>query len=168
MGAHRDTRVDQGADARGDAHATLDLHHGGTGPPHHLRGGEDGLLVGGLVGAEGEVGDDEGVARTADDGGGDVDHLVEADLLCLVVPEDHVRGGVSDEQALHAAVGQGAGGGVVVGGEHGPLLAGGLLLAEIPDPDLAGGGEVTDGGCSCGVRHVTALCHYRRCSVNDL
>jgi hypothetical protein len=54
--------------------------------------GREGRLGRGLVGAEGEVGDDERAAGAADHRGGQRDELVQGDRDRRVVPEDHHPG----------------------------------------------------------------------------
>ena len=80
------------ADARGDAHAALELDYVRAGAAHYVGGGAYALFVAGLVGAEGQVDHDKRVACPAHDRGAEVDHLVDADLVGGLVAVDHVRG----------------------------------------------------------------------------
>src|SRR5699024_5798625 len=69
-----------------------------------------------------------------------------ADLLSLVVTEDHIGRGVADQEALHSGLGEGGGGGVVICGEHRPFLAAGLACLEVGDTNLLGGNHVPTRG----------------------
>lgn len=92
---------------------------------------------------KGQVDHNERVARPAHHCGAEVDHLVNADLVGGPVAVDDVRGRVSYQQALDVDLGERAGGGVVVGGEHRLLLTGRLLLRKVGDPDLFRGSKIT-------------------------
>ena len=93
----------------------------------------------GVIGAEGHVGDDEGVLGAAADGAGVVDHFVEGDGERVVVAEDDHAEGVADEEDVNAGLVGEARGRVVVGGEADDFLRCGIGLAieESGDGDFA-------------------------------
>ncbi len=87
----------------------------------------------GLVAAERQVGHHQRVRRTAHHAAHQRDQLVDRDRHGGVVAVHHVGGGVADQQYRDPGVVEHPRGGVVVGGEHGPLVALGSSTA-------AGGG----------------------------
>ena len=76
----------------------------------------------GVIGAEGHVGDDEGVFCAASNGAGVVDHLVERHGKGVVVAEDDHAERVADEQDVYASLVGQARSRVVVGGETDDFL----------------------------------------------
>ncbi len=84
-----------------------------------------------LVGAERQVGDDERATDRAGHRTRQRDELVDGDRQGGLVAVDVVRGGVADEQHRDAGLVEGGRGVHVVGGEHRPLLAALLHLAQV-------------------------------------
>ena len=85
---------------------------------------------GGVVAAEGHVGDDEGAADGAANGAGVVQHLVHGDGEGVVVAEDDHGERVADEEEVDAGFVDQARAGVVVGGERGDGFALALHFAK--------------------------------------
>jgi hypothetical protein len=131
----RDAGVDEGPDLPGVVGAALELDRGGPALLHEPHGGLEGLGGGDLVGAEGQVGDDQRARRAADHGLGQHQQLVDRDRDGRVVPEDVVGGGVADQEHRDAGLVEHAGRGEVVGGEHRPPLTRVLPLLEVVDAD---------------------------------
>ena len=93
----------------------------------------------GVIGAEGHVGDDEGVVGAAADGAGVVDHFVERDGESVVVAENDHAERVANEEDIDAGLIGKARSRVVVGGETDDFLRCGIGLAvkESGDGDFA-------------------------------
>ena len=98
-----------------------------------------------LVGAERQVGDDEGPAGAADHRRGQRDELVQGDRDRRVVTEDDHPGRVADQEHRDARLVEDVRGQRVVRGEHGPLLAAGLGLGQVADGYPAGGAAAVQG-----------------------
>ena len=120
--ARRDAVLYEGGDGGGAEGAAFDFYGVAAGFLEGASAVEEGLLGGGLVGHEGHVEDDEGVAGAADDGGGVADHVVEGDGEGVGMAEEGGADGVADEDEGDAGVVQDAGGAVVVGGEAGDFF----------------------------------------------
>ena len=90
----------------------------------------DSVVPGGVIAAEGHVGDEKGAGETAADGAGVMEHLVDGDGEGVGVAEDGHGEGVADEDEVDAGGVEQARGGVVVGGERGDGGAGEFALAE--------------------------------------
>ena len=79
----------------------------------------DRLLCGAVIGTEGHVADDQLIGSAPNHSTGVVEHLVHGHRECRPVPERGVAQAVADEQDRYPGLGEQAGGGVVVGGDHG-------------------------------------------------
>ncbi len=116
---------------------------------HHPHGRRQRLVRAGLVGAEREVGHDEGAPRAAGDRSDEGEELVDRHGHGRLVAEHVVRRAVADEQDRDAGLFEHGRGVLVVGGEHGEALAALLHLPQVVDPGAArwrrgpGGGRVT-------------------------
>jgi hypothetical protein len=95
---------------------------------HESGGSGQGLLRAGLVGAEGQIGDDHGVLGRARHGAAQRDEVVDRDRHGGLEAVDVIARGVADEQDRDAGLVEDLRGVHVVGGEHRPLLAVGLHL----------------------------------------
>lgn len=95
---------------------------------------------GGLVGAEGEIANEEGSGCAAGDGAAMEEHVVEGNREGGVVAVDDHSGGVADEEHVDAGRVDVGGGGVVVCGDDGDGIAAAVLLAEVGERDPATGG----------------------------
>ena len=122
VGEDGDAVLYEGGDGGGAEGAAFDFYGVAAGFLEGASAVEEGLLGGGLVGHEGHVEDDEGVAGAADDGGGVADHVVEGDGEGVGMAEEGGADGVADEDEGDAGVVQDAGGAVVVGGEAGDFF----------------------------------------------
>ena len=160
MGTDGHAGLDQAADERDDAFAALDLHAVGAALFDEAEGVAQALVIVGLVGPEGEVGEEEGRAQDAPDATGVVDHLVHRHGQGGVVALHGHAQGVADEDERDGLGAEGLnnrrGGGVVArdGGEAADAFEGANLLW----------GPSTH-GCPC-LRRGRAPCrsrHPRRC-----
>ena len=142
------------ARARCDARAAaLELDRVAAGLLDEPLGGRDRLLVGGLVGAERQVADEQRRRAAAADGRGEHQHLVGRDRHGRGVAEHGHRAGVADEHDVDAGLLGDLGRRVVVGGDHHDRLAEALLLGEPRERHRQRRVEaVRDGGAWCG-RH---------------
>ena len=122
---------DDGAGAR-DAHgaAALELDRVAAGLLDEAEGGLHRLLVGDLVGAEGQVADQERGAQPAAGGPRQHEHLVELDADGARIAEHGHGAGVADQDEVDAGRLGGAGAREVVGGDHDDRLAEALLLEQ--------------------------------------
>ncbi len=84
--------------------AAFDLYGFGAGFLDDADGVAKGFGDVGVIGAEGHVGDDEGVFGAAADGAGVVDHFVERDWEGVVVAEDDHAEGVADEEDVNTGL----------------------------------------------------------------
>ena len=91
---------------------------------HRLRPGGDEAaggfqrLLRRVVGVDRQIADDQRLRLGAGDGGHVVQHVVERDVGGVRKSEHHHAERIADEQHIHAAFVEQAGGGVVVGGQH--------------------------------------------------
>jgi hypothetical protein len=96
--------------------AAFDFDSFGAGFLDEADGVAEGFGDVGVIGAEGHVGDDEGVLCAAADSAGVVDHFVEGDGEGVVVAEDDHTEGITDEEDVNASLVGEARSRVVVGG----------------------------------------------------
>ena len=97
--------------------------------------GLDRLLVGRLVGAEGQVADQQRRAQAAADRGGEHQQLVDGHRHGVRVAEHVVGGAVADQDDVDAGGLDGLGARVVVGGDHDDRLAQRAHLGELGERD---------------------------------
>jgi hypothetical protein len=114
----------EAADEFGARGAAFDLDGLGAGLLDEAEGVAGGVAQGGVVGAVGHVGDEEGAAEAAGDGAGVVEHLVEGDGEGVFVAEDDHAERVADQDHVDAGLVDQARGGIVVCGERGDGMAG--------------------------------------------
>ena len=100
----RDPGVDDRPGALDAGAAALELDGVAAGLLDEALGGGDRLLVGGLVGAEGQVADQERRAQPAAHGAGEHEHLVERDRHRRRVAEHGHRAGVADQHDVDAGL----------------------------------------------------------------
>ncbi len=101
----------------------FELHRLGARLLEEAAGVADGLVHRDLVGHEGHVADHEGAAHGPGDGLRMMDHDVHRHGERAFVSQDHHRQGVAHEDQVDARLVHHGCGGVVVGGDHGDLLA---------------------------------------------
>ncbi len=130
-----DPGLDDGVDGVAHVLAALELDAVGAALLEEAAGVPDRLLDRDLVGEERHVAHDEAVLARADDGLRVVDHLVERHGQGRLVPEEHVRERVADEDDLDARVVHRPRLHEVVGRDHGEALLLALQVAESGDRD---------------------------------
>ena len=123
-------------DGLADLGAALHLDTVGVRLLHHADGRGEGLFGVALVGAEGEVDDDQRAADGLDDRLAVVDHLIERDGQRGDVARHDVRGRVADQDNVHTGAVNDLRHRVIVSREHGDLLAALLHLVEPVGGDL--------------------------------
>ena len=139
VGHHRDPGPGEQLDLAGHLGAALELDRVRVRLLHEPHGGVEGLLGRGLVGAEREVGHHHRAARRAGHGPHQRQQLVDGHRQRGLVAVDVVGGGVTDQEHRDAGLVEGGGGVHVVGGEHRPLLAALLHLAQVVGAHPLGG-----------------------------
>jgi hypothetical protein len=128
---HRDSRRDDRPYSRDLSGSTaLELDGVGAGLLDEALRGTDRLLVGGLIGAEGEIGDEQRAVHAAPRGGGQHQHLLDGHRDRGVVAEDDLGTGVADEHDVGAGGVDDLAAREVVGGDHHDRLAQALLLGQ--------------------------------------
>lgn len=125
-----DAGLHHGLDLGADLDAALELDGLATALLHEAAGVADGRGHVLLVGEEGHVADDEGVARRAGDAAGVMDHVVHGHGNGGVIAHHGHAEGVSDQDHVNPGLLDERGHGVVVGGHHGDLAALVHLLLE--------------------------------------
>jgi len=101
--------IDQKGDGLGHAAAALELDRSAAGLLHHSRGRHEGLLLGGFVGAERHVDDDESPLRSAHHREPLQDHHIEGDRHRGFEPVHHHAERVADQNEIAVAIKQARG-----------------------------------------------------------
>ena len=135
-----DTGGDESLDDAGDAFAALQLDGGRAALLEETDGVAHRLVLVGLVGAEGHIGNDEGALGAAHDGLGVMDDFVHGDGHGGVVAQDDHAQGIANEDAGNTGLIDETGAGVVVAGDHGETLAAILECAQAVDGASGHGG----------------------------
>jgi len=146
---HRDAGRGQCGDLVGDAFAALELDGVRAALFEEPDRGLQSLLRPGLVTAEGEIGDHQRVRRPPDDSADQGKQFVDADGDGGVVAVDDVCRGITDQENRDLGIVEDPRTGVVVGGEHRPLLAFRLHLRQV----MHAGDAAAGGGIGCFARH---------------
>ncbi len=120
MRADRDAALGQQADRIGQPQRPFNLDHVRAGL--HQQGAVDHGLLGGGVGHERQVGEDQGIAVTAFDGGHVISHFCGGDRQGAVVALQNHAEGVAHQQHFDAGLVAGVGEGRVVAGQHGDFF----------------------------------------------
>src|SRR6266566_7174936 len=140
MAHDTDAGAADGANAGEGRPRAFELDHVGAALLEEADRVVDGVVVRGLVGAEGHVPDDQGPFGRTRDRAGQEQHLVESYRQSRVVAEDDHRCGVADEDQVESGRVREPGAGRVVGGDHDDLLAASLHLEELGQGELSGCG----------------------------
>ena len=119
----RDAGLDHGADGVGVEFSAFDLDGVGQALLQEPHAGGDRLLGGDLVAAERQVRDHQGPPRGAGDGPAQRQELVHRHGEAGLVAEDVVGGRIAHQEHLDAGLVEDLGGVLVIGGEHGEVLA---------------------------------------------
>jgi hypothetical protein len=138
---HRDAGVGEQLDLGHHRVPTFELDGLGVRLLHEPHRGVERLLRRTLVGAEGQVGDDERAVGRSGDGAHERDQLVDRDRQRRCVAIDVVGRRVADQQHRNAGLVEDLCRVLVVGGEHGPLLTVALPLLQVMRTHLANVGR---------------------------
>jgi hypothetical protein len=122
MAHHRDAALDQKCDRLGHPRPALELDRAAMGFLQNSHGRMEGLLLGGLVGAERHINDDERVLRAAHHRMALQDHHVECHGHGGFKSVHDVAEGVADQDDVTITIHERCGMGVV-GGQHHDRLA---------------------------------------------
>ena len=125
---NRNARVDDGLDLRGDRGAALELDRLRMSLLDQPAGVGQGVVLRGLVGEKGHVGDQKRVGERPAHGGGVVNHVLHGHRQGVGVAEHGHSQRVAHQDGVDAGLLDQARHGVIVGGHHRDLLARALLL----------------------------------------
>ena len=140
--------VDRPRPRDADGAAALELDRVAAGLLDEAEGGLHRLLVGDLVGAEGQVADEERRAQPAPRRPRQHEHLVHGDADGARIAEHGHRARVADQDEVDAGRLGGARAREVVGGDHDDRLAEALLLEQPGQGHRQARGVRRRSGCS--------------------
>ncbi len=131
---HRNSDSHQRPHGFGHGLAAFELHSVGTGLLHHPPGISNRVLDRHLIGQEGHVDEDQGLADTPHHRGAMIDHLIHRGVQGCRVTGQHLIERVAHQQHIDRAIQQ-PGEQRVVAGQHGDLLTGPFLVTKFVNRD---------------------------------